>query len=157
MSSSGGGTKNELPDDRGIKFGTGIAYEDVYGADHGEEEYVSELPTPDEEHDAGGNIVSAREMQEELDEGRVSSHPSTLASSKRLVSSQNTPPGNQRKNSSQSTCSIKNFLTKHLLCNSMFLIKIAGRRYSEWGRQRSAFQWKRRLWACQYSDCRSRE
>lgn len=54
-------------DDRGIRFGTGIAYDDVAFAAGGDEpEYVHELPTEAEEED-------------DVDEGRVSSHPSTRA------------------------------------------------------------------------------
>lgn len=65
-------------DDRGVAFGTGVAYDDAYGADGGTE-YVSELPTMDEERRG--------ELEELDDEGRVSSHPSTMmAASNREVS-----------------------------------------------------------------------
>jgi hypothetical protein len=60
-------------DDRGIAFGTGVAYDDAYGATTGgDDEYVSELPTMEEEE------RRRRGVEEEMDEGRVSSHPSTM-------------------------------------------------------------------------------
>jgi hypothetical protein len=65
----------------GVKLGTGVAYDDVYGEGTRDDgEYVSELPTLDEEQelDAAGNL-RVREDLEELDEGRVASHPSTLS------------------------------------------------------------------------------
>ncbi|KAG7364512.1 splicing factor 3B subunit 1 [Nitzschia inconspicua] len=72
-------SKNE--DDRGLKFGTGVAYGDVYGAaDDDDSEFVSTLPTEEEERKMfGDESVRAREQMEDLDEGRVSSHPSTMA------------------------------------------------------------------------------
>jgi len=56
----------------GVRFGTGVAYEDAYAPGGGNEEYVSELPLENGEED-------------EVDEGRVSSHPSTRETGKRLV------------------------------------------------------------------------
>ena len=76
--------KGEETDDRGgLKFGAGVAYGDVYGAGgDGDSEFVSSLPTEEEERKMfGGDSVRAREQQEDLDEGRVSSHPSTMAAS----------------------------------------------------------------------------
>jgi hypothetical protein len=77
---NGNGVKKEEPGTKGLKFGTGVAYDD-YGGTGGDEEYVDALPTPDEERKMRGEDVRAREAVEELDEGRVSSHPSTLSSS----------------------------------------------------------------------------
>lgn len=69
-------------DDRGLKFGTDVAYGDVYGGAGGEDsEFVSSLPTEEEERRMlAGDSVRAKEQMEDLDEGRVSSHPSTMAS-----------------------------------------------------------------------------
>lgn len=73
---------DEQNDDRGLKFGTGIVYDDAYGG--GEEtEYVSSLPTLDEEKRMHAETVRAKEDMEELDEGRVSNHPSTLAATRK--------------------------------------------------------------------------
>jgi hypothetical protein len=69
-------------DDRGLKFGTEVVYDDAYGGG-GESEYVTSLPTLDEEKKIYGDGVRAKEEMEELDEGRVSNHPSTLAASKK--------------------------------------------------------------------------
>jgi len=69
-------------DDRGVQFGTGVAYEDSYGGDPEDSgTYLSEIPTADEERRVmeGGNVRD-REEDEELDEGRQSSHPSSRAS-----------------------------------------------------------------------------
>jgi hypothetical protein len=73
--------KNE--DDRGLKFGTDVAYSDVYGgAGDDDSEFVTSLPTEDEELKIfGDEIVRDREQMEDLDEGRISNHPSTLAAS----------------------------------------------------------------------------
>jgi hypothetical protein len=57
-------------DDRGIAFGAAAAYDEEYLGPTGEGDYVTELQDPEE-------------ADEELDEGRVSSHPST---SRRMVS-----------------------------------------------------------------------
>lgn len=76
-------------DDRGAKFGTGIVFDDVYsgvagavatGGDDGDD-FVNELPTEDEERrlHADDNDVRLKEQMEELDEGRASNHPATLA------------------------------------------------------------------------------
>ena len=64
----------------GVKFGTGVAYDDAYAGGGGETEYVSALPTDDEEMLV--NSVREKEGMETYDEGRASSHPSTLANSK---------------------------------------------------------------------------
>jgi hypothetical protein len=76
-------SKSKNEDDRGLKFGTDIVYGDVYGgvADD-ESEFVTSLPTEDEERKIFGyESVRVREQMEDLDEGRVSSHPSSLAAS----------------------------------------------------------------------------
>ena len=72
-------------DDRGVRFGTGVAYDDAYGGAGGDAEYNTSLPTLDEERKMlrDGPDVMAREAMEDLDEGRVSSHPSTLAAMKK--------------------------------------------------------------------------
>jgi splicing factor 3B subunit 1 len=82
---NGNDVKKEESGIKGLKFGTGGAYDDNYAGAGGDEEYVSALPTPDEERKLSGEDVRAREAAEELDEGRLSSHPSTLASSKAKV------------------------------------------------------------------------
>mmetsp|Transcript_17744 Transcript_17744/g.33675 ORF Transcript_17744/g.33675 Transcript_17744/m.33675 type:complete len:1041 (+) Transcript_17744:82-3204(+) len=60
-------------DPRGIQFGTAVVYDDgVYGSGGGgSEEYVSELPTAAEE------AAHGMTADDEADEGRISSHPST--------------------------------------------------------------------------------
>ena len=71
-------------EDRGLKFGTDVAYGDVYdaGGGGGDSEFVSSLPTEEEERVMfAGESVRAKEQMEDLDEGRVSRHPSTRASS----------------------------------------------------------------------------
>jgi splicing factor 3B subunit 1 len=60
-----------VKDDRGIAFGKAIGYED-----DDVQEYVSELPTVDEE-------------ETEADEGRISSHPSTMMATRSDVSNLN--------------------------------------------------------------------
>jgi hypothetical protein len=79
--SNGSKSKN---DDRGLKFGTDVVYSDVYGGADGEDsEFLTSLPTEEEERKMfGEESVRVREQMEDLDEGRVSSHPSTLAASK---------------------------------------------------------------------------
>jgi hypothetical protein len=69
-------------DDRGLRFGTEVAYGDVYDAGGGDDsEFVSSLPTEEEERKLfGDDSVRAKEQMEDLDEGRVSNHPSTMAS-----------------------------------------------------------------------------
>jgi hypothetical protein len=63
----------------GVKLGTGVAYDDVYAEAAGDDgEYVSELPTLDEEKEMHAGNLRVREDLEELDEGRAASHPSTL-------------------------------------------------------------------------------
>ena len=67
-------------DPRGIQFGTAVVYDDVYtggGGGGGNEEYVAELPTAAEEEEEAANSAYARRDEDELDEGRISSHPST--------------------------------------------------------------------------------
>lgn len=77
-------TADERPkgeDPRGIQFGTAVVFDDgVYGTGGGagaggEEEYVTELPTAEEE--AQRDSVYDKEDDEMADEGRLSSHPST--------------------------------------------------------------------------------
>jgi splicing factor 3B subunit 1 len=79
--------KDTKEDDRGSKFGTGVAYDDAYAAGNEDTEYVTSLPTMDEELKMRGEDVHVREDMEELDEGRVSSHPSTMG--KQQVSENN--------------------------------------------------------------------
>ena len=74
-------SKNKGGSDRGIKLGTDVAYDDAYGSGGGgDSEYVSSLPTLDEERKMQAGGVSDREEAENLDEGRVSNHPSTRSS-----------------------------------------------------------------------------
>eukprot|EP00934_Nitzschia_sp_Nitz4_P004991 Nitzschia sp. Nitz4//scaffold128_size63911//41023//44913//NITZ4_006223-RA/size63911-snap-gene-0.73-mRNA-1//-1//CDS//3329534844//4981//frame0 len=78
---SGKGDKTDDQQERGVRLGTGVVYDDIYnGAGGGDPEYVSELPTLDEENRmmADGDIRMKEEL-EEMDEGRASNHPSTLA------------------------------------------------------------------------------
>lgn len=66
--------RSAAADPRGIQFGTAVVYDDgVYagGGAGSNEEYVSELPTMEEEEEAH------RMPEDEADEGRISSHPST--------------------------------------------------------------------------------
>jgi splicing factor 3B subunit 1 len=71
---------DDQKEDRGVKFGTDVAYDDAYGVAGGEEsEYVSALPTLDEEKKMLGEGVREREEMEDYDEGRESNHPSTRA------------------------------------------------------------------------------
>ncbi len=87
-----GGDNNKK---NGIQFGTGVAYDDAYGARNGDGdggEYVTSLPTLDEERrmmmDDDDDGHDGRRRAEMEDEGRVggssggSSHPSTLAGMK---------------------------------------------------------------------------
>ena len=70
----------------GVRFGAGGSYDDTYvPGGGGEGEFVKELPTMEEEHRLmnGGGDVRAREEAEEIDEGRVSYHPSTVAASQK--------------------------------------------------------------------------
>jgi splicing factor 3B subunit 1 len=79
------GGEGDVVDSRGgIRFGTGVAYDDTYAPGE-ESSYVEELPTMEEERRwmADQDDVRAREQNEELDEGRVSYHPSTVAASKK--------------------------------------------------------------------------
>mmetsp|Transcript_17135 Transcript_17135/g.25961 ORF Transcript_17135/g.25961 Transcript_17135/m.25961 type:complete len:1257 (+) Transcript_17135:17-3787(+) len=70
------GNKNQTKDDRGIAFGV-AEDEDAYNSS----DFVSELPTDAEEQRQ--RHLNMREAEEQFDEGRVSSHPSTMARSKR--------------------------------------------------------------------------
>lgn len=72
------GNKNQTRDDRGIAFGV-AEDEDAYNSS----DFVSELPTDAEEQRQ--KHLNMREAEEQFDEGRVSSHPSTMARSKREV------------------------------------------------------------------------
>ena len=81
--------EEELTDGRGgIRFGTGIAYDDAYAGVTGVDEYVTELPTLDEERKLwedqnNDHAVRARERAELDDEGRIGGvHPSSTASIK---------------------------------------------------------------------------
>ena len=67
-------SQEKLHDDRGgLRFGADTAYDS-------DSEYVSALPTDEEERQLrAGENVKAKERIEYLDEGRVSSHPSTAA------------------------------------------------------------------------------
>ena len=77
----------------GVRFGTGIGYDDAYAGPvsaGGDDDYVSALPTLDEERKmmADDEDVRVREREEFDDAGRVGGgmHPSTMASSKVSVS-----------------------------------------------------------------------
>mmetsp|Transcript_103484 Transcript_103484/g.299412 ORF Transcript_103484/g.299412 Transcript_103484/m.299412 type:complete len:1271 (+) Transcript_103484:141-3953(+) len=74
--------EEEQNGDRGVKLGTGVAYDDVYAGGGDDGEYVSELPTLDEEKRLHADNIKAREDLEELDEGRAGNHPSTLAATR---------------------------------------------------------------------------
>lgn len=69
-------------DDRGIEFGAAGAYDEAYfGASVGEDAYVSELPTAEEERRLlEGDDARIREEDEAMDEGRQSCHPSSRVS-----------------------------------------------------------------------------
>ena len=73
--------KEKTNDDQGgLKFGADTAYDS-------DSEYVSALPTEEEERRLlAGENVRAREEIEDLDEGRVGSHPSTLAATNKASS-----------------------------------------------------------------------
>jgi hypothetical protein len=63
----------------GVAFGTSVVYTDAYNNDMGDDEFVTSLPTAEEEAMMEDG-VKAREEEEMLDEGRVGGfHPSTLA------------------------------------------------------------------------------
>jgi splicing factor 3B subunit 1 len=74
MSSKEGASK----DSRGLAFGTDVVYDDAYAGGGDNSEFVSSLPTLDEEKKMKSEVNS-----EEIDEGRMSNHPSTLLASKR--------------------------------------------------------------------------
>ena len=80
-----GKKETKYQSDRGIKFGTEVAFDDDYVGGDGGDEYVTELPTMEEERRLLGEDVRAKEAMEELDEGRIRNHPSTLASSRTKV------------------------------------------------------------------------
>ena len=68
------GEGENTSDDRGLKFGADTA---EYDSDS---EYVASLPTEEEERRIlAGEKIRANEEIEDLDEGRASNHPSTLA------------------------------------------------------------------------------
>ncbi|KAL7580087.1 hypothetical protein ACA910_012851 [Epithemia clementina (nom. ined.)] len=71
-SDSKGPNENETCDDRGIQFGTAVAYDDAYALGGDNDAYVSELPTGEEEGLYQDDNIRAREQGEELDEGRPS-------------------------------------------------------------------------------------
>ena len=135
-------------DDRGISFGAAGGYDDAYNAGGDDDgEYVSELPTAEEERKLMGD-VRAREAAEELDEGRAaSSHPSTLAASKAKVSTVQVA----------SRCFTHNSQSKNYIahkCN--FLSIFAGKRRQR--RRRGPVQkCNRRIWFGQYENCGSGE
>lgn len=84
------GTSKKKKDDRGIAFGTEVVYDDAYGADDGGSEYVEALPTAEEERRMlEGDDIRVREYMEMADEGRISSHPITMAVGKRKQVSEN--------------------------------------------------------------------
>lgn len=80
--------KEEVTDGRGgIRFGTAIAYDDAYASATAMDEFVTELPTLDEERKILQDFdvddpVRAREKAELYDEGRIGSatHTSTATS-----------------------------------------------------------------------------
>ena len=65
-----GERNNDARDDRGIQFGTAVAYDDAYAGGGGDSAYVSELPTGDEER-LLHNSAQSSEHSEGLDEGRM--------------------------------------------------------------------------------------
>ncbi len=71
-------------DKNGISFGTGVAYDDAYGAESNGGDYVSSLPTLDEERRMmmDDDDKDAGRLAEMEDAGRVGSHPSTLTAMK---------------------------------------------------------------------------
>ncbi|GFH54418.1 splicing factor 3B subunit 1 [Chaetoceros tenuissimus] len=77
--------ENTVTDSRGgVKFGTNVAYDDAYGSTGHDNEYVSALPTLDEERKMmADDDVRAREREEMEDAGRVGGmHPSSMNSMK---------------------------------------------------------------------------
>jgi hypothetical protein len=76
-----GSNNDKQMDGRGLKFGTDVVFGDVYyGGGEDGSEFVSSLPTDDEERKMfGDDDVRVKEQMETLDEGRVSHHPSTAA------------------------------------------------------------------------------
>jgi hypothetical protein len=77
----------ETADGRGgVRFGTGIAYDDAYAGASAGDEYVAALPTLDEERkmEAEAEDVRAREREETFDAGHAGGgmHPSTMAAAK---------------------------------------------------------------------------
>mmetsp|Transcript_16349 Transcript_16349/g.18637 ORF Transcript_16349/g.18637 Transcript_16349/m.18637 type:complete len:1345 (+) Transcript_16349:66-4100(+) len=69
----------------GIQFGTNVAFDDAYGAGvGGDNEYVSSLPTPEEERRLMelDDDDDAGKRAEREDSGRIGSHPSTMAGMK---------------------------------------------------------------------------
>lgn len=75
-----GQNKMTNEDRGGLKLGTDTSYDS-------DSEYVSSLPTEEEERRIlAGENIRAREEIENLDEGRVSNHPSTLAATNKASS-----------------------------------------------------------------------
>lgn len=77
--------KNEDGENVDSRGGTRLSegtYEDGYGDGFGGD-FVKELPTMEEERRMLDGDVRAREEAEDIDEGRVSYHPSTMAASKK--------------------------------------------------------------------------
>lgn len=103
MPAKGKESTSDSKDDRGLKFGTDVVYDDAYAGAGGDSEYVSSLPTLDEERKMHARGLREREDVEELDEGRLSNHPSTLASSKRSVSAQSCVLSNKLKSKDNQT------------------------------------------------------
>ena len=80
---SPGDAKQDVDSRGGTRFGADGSYDDSYAA-AGDSGFVKELPTMEEERRLlEGDGVRAREESEELDEGRISYHPSTMAASKK--------------------------------------------------------------------------
>jgi splicing factor 3B subunit 1 len=67
MTPVGKNTQDMKEDGRGIRFGEGVGYDDGYGDN--DDEFVSELPTAEEEN---------ADEDEEIDEGNARSHPSSI-------------------------------------------------------------------------------
>eukprot|EP00592_Proboscia_alata_P014964 CAMPEP_0194395422 /NCGR_PEP_ID=MMETSP0174-20130528/124416_1 /TAXON_ID=216777 /ORGANISM="Proboscia alata, Strain PI-D3" /LENGTH=1309 /DNA_ID=CAMNT_0039191359 /DNA_START=237 /DNA_END=4164 /DNA_ORIENTATION=- len=83
-------TQQEPPKDEsnGIKFGTGIAYDDAYGEDTVDTELVHSLPTDEERRrDDDDGAVLAKEQIELEDEGIVPTHDSAHPSTRKEMES----------------------------------------------------------------------
>jgi hypothetical protein len=87
MAPTKGENKNTNDDDNDDERGGLTFGEKDTSYDSDSAEYVSSLPTEEEERRIlDGENVRAREEIEDLDEGRKSNHPSTLASSNKASS-----------------------------------------------------------------------